>query len=840
MSGNQTKDFDAVFQVGEPAIGEVVESAFVLHGVLCHIAGGLVANLAQAGGGSADGEAEDGDSMGLGDIIDPPGTVPSAVADAVATGAPRFRCFPDDLTQVITQFELPAGVTITTDTDTITVIGSVRSVADDAHVVLELVVALATMDLVGGRTVGIDFVGGLQHAEATLYLAGEEISYDADALDDALTALFEATVPHVGLVPVEQDPSTEDPMMVKGAEPFVIDDPDGLDRDALAVGLTFGGGTPGRAEDFLRSAIPEGRNAALIIGSPWLCRIVAQAVQSEFGMSATELSADGCEFEGSHEIDLDGTTATLRRIEFRVVDGRIDMTFHADGQKQCKEFEIQAGVSLTIDVSGETIDISADVHDPVVNTSTDGWCVLGAVLTGAIIGGLAGLFAGGPWGALVGALVGALAGLVVVAIVDLLFDPIGSVPDALGDAIGGAIDDLGDVTVPTIAVIPAEAWIDDVGIGFDTVVRLPYPVRSEGTAMLFDGQGLDLDRGAILPQEAGGVDLVATPVRQRYRQRIGGFTVVDVALWFAELGAVCGAAIGPTGRSELEHVNRLEASRLPLQVNGRVEPRQLTSLTDVQAVSQDPTRQVVAMRTNEGRYALLQVRSVDADHVEIDYLVWEEPGGAARIVGGFGCPLRVTPGTVTDWQVLPEAVAALASTPVAVPGLHERAPAVEAAPARRIRRHPGSGLVFEGRVVSRTSQTGHFEVLLDRPTPGAKAVWRLDGKPLTPESEVVHVDGVDIEYELEDGGRRLTLRMGERKEIDAWLEVDVETGAVPAHAATCLRWRDRCVRTTRRTPPLDVWMKLAPRHYAVVAVPDDPEAAAVTFGGAGPTVGTAP
>lgn len=149
------------------------------------------------------------------------------------------------------------------------------------------------------------------------------------------------------------------------------------------------------------------------------------------------------------------------------------------------------------------------------------------------------------------------------------------------------------------------------------------PVRAQGTVRLYPGQGLDLDTG-----EKGGANLASADI-----------------LWMGNgytrrLETGCQAGLAHTGWRDLDNMPKYRLYSYNYQTNTSV------SIWDLGAFNPfgvffgdewDEYRFVLAIRTNEGRYSIIQVTEIDDDWILVRYKTFETAQSSVQIYGNFRC-----------------------------------------------------------------------------------------------------------------------------------------------------------------------------------------------------------
>jgi hypothetical protein len=627
-------------------------------------------------------------------------------------------------------------------------------------------------------TVVIDFRHAIYFAEVRV--AGHHLPIPN------LVAKLAGILPAVPVLPVPVDRAATAPTAVTRADFRIIDDVSPADRDATAGMLTFGGGVAGDAAA-LQSFVPDGGRGAIGIFFNWLARMAAPAMEHALGLPAGSftIGPDSMSLNRTVRVDED-EEVDLTALTMRLDQGFIAVSARVSKSGFCYDASGEVSARIHLAIQGGRLQASVEIGDPDVDVDIPWYCWLAAGVIGAVIGGV--LL--GVIGAIVG---GVLVPLILWISVDVVEGTIEKVADRIVEAINQAIPDV-DVPAFGVDILFQEVFIDDVVIAAALAVRDKAPIRCQGTVRLQPGQSLDLDDGKVDEAAAAPGDLRWTGLS-----------------WGRRLETGCQAGLARTGRTDLDGVQRFQLYGLPYQTRAGVGFQELGAFDPLGVFTGDfvdETRAVLAVRTNEGRYAVVQATRLDlSSWVDLRYRTYERKVPTVAIVGEFQCAL---PGEVSA-----EATAVFEpSAPV------DGQPAIRAVtavkPAGRVREATAApeltrgtrvfpvAPVYAGRWVTTVFGPPRAEARLQAVTAslgGQKEFrWSVGGQGLDDDSHgTLQVYGVEVRYTVK--GPSLLLSVA----ADAAVELFVQVTAVDRHgceaeAGRCVRRGGRCPTRVRQVP----------------------------------------
>ena len=499
----------------------------------------------------------------------------------------------------------------------------------DLRLVLGQGAAAATFRIVVGITVDraatdrdtvrIDFPGSISFAEVRV----GGVALPIPNLVGRLAGLL----PAVPVLPVPVDRGATEPTTITRADFRIVDDVSAADRDATAGMLTFGGGVVGNAAA-LRSFVPDGGRGAVGIFFNWIARMAVPALERALDLPAGSftIGPDSASLNRTVRVDED-EDVDLTKLTISLDDGFIRIDARVTKSGFCYDASGDVGAKLRLavvpepdpDRPGRTrgrLQASVEIGDPDVDVDIPWYCWLAAGVIGAALGGL-----------LLG-VIGAVVGTVLVPLIlwiatDTVEGTIDRVADRIVEAINQAVPDV-DVPAFGVDILFQSVFIDDVVIRASLEIQDRAPIRCEGTVRLHPGQSLDLDLGRV-------TDAASAPGDLRW---VG-------QSWGRRLETGCQAGLARTGRTDLGGVQRFQLYGLPYQTRtglgvlelGRFDPFGIFTGDFI-----DESRAVLAVRTNEGRYALAQATRIDqTSWVELRYRTYEKKVPTVSIAGEFQC-----------------------------------------------------------------------------------------------------------------------------------------------------------------------------------------------------------
>ncbi|MCX7782722.1 MAG: hypothetical protein N2318_03650 [Meiothermus sp.] len=759
MPGNQTQRFDAVMEFTEQSVNDVISTFFD--------SGGLLSSFLNAVGlGSAEG------AFSLDMLFDRPSDVP------LPAGASNV---------IDLRFDIGADGSL----------GQLRAVAG----------------LNMNRTTSNDFdiaeVDFRNQLHFTGFTAG---SISIPLLPNLFANFLRNQVGAIPLFPVPVKRAATDPAdLPTRGDIRIIDNTSATDRDALAIMLTFAGGSVGNASG-LQNFINPGDTGAIAIFFRWLARILRPRVAGALQTSEANfvIGDDFLRLNRTIPVSGGGETADLTKLELRLRNGFIELKGEIAKSGFCYEATGKIAGRIRAEVVGGELVFKAEIDDPDVDIDIPWYCWLGAAVIGAIAGGLVGVLVGAVVGAVGGAVVGGVVGGVVVGgivgailigiLVPLLLAIAENVIETTVEGIAGNLADKlrQDLQVPAIGLnlIFQRVFIDDVAINFDARPIEKVPIRASGVLEVRNGQLIDLDNGQVGSEGMGSADL-------EWHGR--GFG--------RQLRTRCGARLARTGLQDFAGILRWKLypfhyadATVPLHELAVPLPfPDLPFLPESQKYLE--TRLVYALKTAEGRYSVVQVSEVFDDRIRLRYKTYEKPLPSVQLSGEFACD---------GWQ-LPEVVADLENIRFeATPRANLRfQPAKSAQPAQaRLGR-------WRRTVVRQTSRTGHFRATVENFAGTLRYHWHVAGTDLLKKQGTVDIGSQKATYQTDQGHLILTLQSQKLpRALEFLVRVSVNDEAGNAISASkCVKFTPFCKSEVGVIPVFDLQVDTFHQHFSVVRLP---------------------
>ena len=586
-------------------------------------------------------------------------------------------------------------------------------------------------------------------------------------------------VKSIPLVPIPVERTTTSTTLIKAGDVRIVDDTSGADKDAVGFLLTWGGGSAGNRTAFTQSFLDPGQRGGIAISFEWLCRVISPAIDSSLNLGG---AFTDCHLTRTVRIDED-KEVDLTALSLEPDDDFIRVSATVTKSGFCYDASGTVSARIRMAVDDGVLSVTVEVDDPHVDVDIPWYCWLAGAVIGAIVAGVIGAV---------------LVPIIIYIAQESVEGTINSVAARVADAIN-SINLNATIPMPGVRIFFQRVFIDDIDIACDIIVTDNVPVRSEGVVTLTPGTAVDLDTGQVGPADLGGADVACTGA---------GFD--------RQLRAVCGARLARTGLHRIDGITRSALYRFTYDAPNPVALLELARLNPFGVLFGDPfdeTDIVIAVHTNEGRYAVVQAVEVDNASIRLRYRTWEKRVETLQITGDFQCEgaFDVTP---RDVRFTPSAM------------LSGVSPRKLRSPDLRIG-------TWEGIGVHRTHPVGRFDAVTQGISPDAPVHWALDGHGLTDGTGDIAVSGATVHYELT--GRRLLLSPKSDKAIELLLEATVvDQDAEALTTRRCVHYNPIC-RTggVRYIPPFNEYLDAYLTHFGVVEV-DRP---VVSQGGGGGTGG---
>ncbi|HNY31067.1 MAG TPA: hypothetical protein PKO15_09270 [Fibrobacteria bacterium] len=594
----------------------------------------------------------------------------------------------------------------------------------------------------------------------SLFFLGLEIGSGpvANALLAPVRNWLRDHLPLIPLLPVPVDRTTADPKHIRQADAILADASTDA-RDAIGVALTFGGGVPGDSAAFTSGLVDWGTGeapGAIAVFMGWILRMLDPALDEAFDQPAGTFRNG--QLTRSFGVG-DGTTLTAFSISLQ--NGFLAVSAAVEKSGFCWSARGTVGARMRIRIVEGRLQVNTEVDDPDVELDIPWYCYLAA----AVVGALGGLLVGGIIGGTVGAV---LVPLLLFALEEGLEGTLDGIADNIRDTLDRLAPSV-DIPATGIDIVFQSVEIDDITIRCRTSVPDLAPVRGAGSVVLRTGQVLDLDSGRVGSAQMEGGDLR-----------------LDGSGDGRSLATVCAAFLARTGRTDFDTIARWSCYGLPFAQSARVAAGEMWHSIHLPLIADlfVPSGAVFAVRTGQGRRALVQVVDVKEDRLALRWKTWETRAVSTRIDGGFKC---------TDPLAVSQAAQFLPGRPFEVAD-----PAKILMGAASAIRDFGRVGRWEAPALARRIE-GDFVAVSDGFLGARTHRWNVDGRPLEGTGRIA-IQGVEFEYVHNGGQLRLSAPFS-GKEVPMELSVTVsDDQADRADASRCVRTPTKCPRTLRVLP----------------------------------------
>jgi hypothetical protein len=724
------------------------------------------------------------DSDGLlSDLLDAIG-VPSSVADAFS---------------VVLAFDRPSGVPAS-NPDVVDIAVLLGEGGTGSRGRLRIVAGVAVDASPERDLARIDLANRLHRTEL-------EIVGLPGTANTALNLLFRNrlrdNVRSIPLVPIPVDRASTSPTAIIAGDARVVDDTSAADADALAFLVTFGGGTAGNRAGFTRSFLAGSDTGGVAIGFGWLCRVVSPLIDSSLNLGG---AFTNCALTRTVRIDED-EGVDLTALSLTLDDGFIRVSATVRKTGFCYEATGRVSARIRMEVSGGRLNVVAEVDDPDIDVDIPWYCWLAGAVIGAIVAGVIGAV---------------LVPVIMYIAQEAVEGTINSVAQRVADAVN-SLDLNTSLPVPGVNIVFQRVFIDDITIACTVAVDDRVPIRSEGIVRLTPGSAVDLDSGRV-----GKVDLPSADVACE------GFG------FGRTLRAVCGARLARTDRNRFDGFTRSTAYRYRYAAPNPIPLDELARLDPFGLLFGDPFDEhdrVYAVRTNEGRYSIIQAIEVDLGVIVLRYRTWEKRVPTLEIRGEFRCEgifdigsavlddVRFVPSKIL--RPTPAAETGATTTPVAEDPCIALTGAVQSMlPADAVRARSFDAIAIEdrrigrwvGTVVRRSTGVGRFDAATQGIAEDASVRWAINEHAIGDGEGEVQVGDATVAYEA--AGKRLVVRPKTESDLELLLTATVVDATQTLTTQRCVRYEHRCTsKDVRQVPTFREYQTAWRTHFGVVEVP---------------------
>jgi hypothetical protein len=658
--------------------------------------------------------------------------------------------------------------------------------------------------------------------ENSLYHAGVRVGSTNIPIPNLETRLA-GIIPTIPVLPVPVDRASTSPTQITRVDFKIVDDTSPADLDATAAMFTFGGGTAGDS-NALQRFVPAGGRGGIGIFFEWLCRMAVPRLESalELPSGSFDISPNRCALNRSVTVD-DDEDVELTSLVLSLQDGFIDVSARVAKDGFCYEASGDVGARLRLAVTGGRLVASVEINDPDVDVDIPWYCWLAGAVIGAVIGGV-----------LLG-VVGAIVGAVLVPLITYIASEVieGTIEEVAGRISDAINDALPDVDVPAfgINILFDEVFIDDVVLRARLAVESHAPVRTQGTVILHNNRGICLDSGEVVSAATPEADLRWVGRRDRRKLETG-----------------CQAGLARTGTTDFTGLARYELyafsfntpTAVPLWELGLENP--LSFLIGNEFFEY---KRVYAVRTNEGRYAIVQVVEIEDGYIRLRYKTFERRVLSVSISGHFKCVKQFVAPKEAAVKFVPEhfhagvvgselfrrdlvavakaeahqeAIARAPDTSLSARIVSARMQSIAAVdedeldhPTAMVRSRQPSPCerataiapLHDGRWIAQFKTRQMAQARLEAVTSGTvgevEYIWLIGGEKLVGSSGTRKVNGVDVSYRV--AGNRLILTVDKDAKIQLYVEVQViDKLGCSTGASKCVRHDGRCPIRVRYIP----------------------------------------
>jgi hypothetical protein len=598
-----------------------------------------------------------------------------------------------------------------------------------------------------------------------------------------------------------------DPKVLTSFDVRIVDDTSGADLDAAAFLLNFGGGGPGNRNGFSRSFVPPGGRGAIAIFFDWLCRILDQALNDQFGDPTL---FDHCTLQHSIEVDA-SEHVSLTQFSMTLEDGFVQIRAAVEKSGFCYTARGTMGARLLFNITDGQLNASVTLDAPRVDIDIPWYCWLAAVVVGFVIGALAGVL-----GSIIGAI---LVPMLLSMTRDTVENVINRVLSDLTDRINNLVPEV-HVPLSLVSIVFQRVFLDDITVVCDVAVDDRAPVKASGVLTIPNGAFADLDTGQIGGEDLSGADL--------------GWVGSDYG---RHLRTVCEAGLARTGSTNFGSFSRHALWRYVYESPANVPLFELAMVDPFGIFTGDffnETRLVYGVHTDDDRYAVVRVIEVTQEYIRLEFKTYDKFVPSVHIEGGWHCvlPDKATPvGPIVfepskvPMASLPTTKGSTTSTPTKDPcaGMRKEVlPLIDraAAEASVIAQLPADQLIlgtWSTDFLADASERGEFEAAVDGLEGDLTYAWEVAGNALSGESGRITVQGSRMNYTVH--GRRLDLGWSRETPAEIGIKVTVrDAGGTQVSTKRCVSFEPHCPKRVRVTPKWTVVKADYMTHWGIVEV----------------------
>jgi hypothetical protein len=317
------------------------------------------------------------------------------------------------------------------------------------------------------------------------------------------------------------------------------------------------------------------------------------------------------------------------------------------------------------------------------------------------------------------------------------------------------------------------------------------------------GQALDLDTGRVADAESAPGDVRWLGASMARRLETG-----------------CAAMLARTGRTSFDALPRFQLYGLPYQAKSSVALTELGTPDAYGALHGDPiaeTRTVLAVRTNQGRYAVVQATQIDLmSWVDVRYRTYDGKQPTLAIQGGFACggPVKIPDDAVATFRP------ALAADGEVKRRAMVAASRKDVEPARGTRVFPVAP-VYEGAWVAEVEAPSASTAVLRAVGEGFQDPvawrWSIGGEAIEDGASGQRtVLGHQVSFSAK--GATLSVSVAGGGTVELFVQVTATGGdGSQLEASTCLKRPAKCMVEARHVPSWAAFRELQQLPNGVVA-----------------------
>ncbi len=475
------------------------------------------------------------------------------------------------------------------------------------------------------QCVFVDFRSGVNSINVTLSdetrATLESLGVDSNAIESTLeTRMQDRLKQDIKYIRLSPDiAKNEPPLNMYDMDVAVINLPNTVSQDVLAMLIRTSSTTQGNSSGFTTSLIPSGQHTVLVFNSNYLIKAICPYIASELGIDISNFECP-CDLKHSVDIRADGRDAKLTSLNVSVVDNFIrvkgEVKASGKGWKAKGEFETRVYPAIS---NGEIVFNSVPFSSSV-DVDLEWWAYIASIAVGGILGGIMGAIIVGIACAIIEAVASSLAGGALSESVES--DAVGGIP------LGPIGEDLNLQTV----------LLDDFILSGTPIRSIEMPVAAADIVSFDNNQLLNLDNGSQMA--VGEIDLYGympmsntTAVSAVIQGVALGSRGYDISFRSGGIGPTNGAYLTPMWEAIFEQISPVDLENLQAQMTDSC----FIGIADIPVGSvvggpgMPANYLMLAVRTNEGRYAKCAVARTPANTVLFRYVTYDRPTPSLRV-----------------------------------------------------------------------------------------------------------------------------------------------------------------------------------------------------------------